>query len=354
MIQFLCRDERRRQLNESWNKWKRHAPLAVSAFVALGLLFILFLPDIFVWITTGLLGWAVSNNEAHLTAVTGARQAVLFILGGVIAVAGLIYTHWKHEVDRQNAQLQVQSSELQRDSNYTDRYTTAIQQLADEKPTIRLGGIYALERIFSDSERDRPAITDVLADFVLASSPRLSGEDEDRTPESPRDAVAALKVLGRRPCSVESGTVELGRTEYHSVVLTSDPFRSLTFMHSVWWMPTFEGSTIDNVDFSFSEFHLAEFTGSSMINVSFANSTLEGCKFVGVNFHGSSFQNAMLWGCQFIDCNVTKTDFRNADLSQTAFINGSGWDYAQLNEIRRWDHGTIWPDGVEPAIDEPA
>ena len=38
----------------------------------------------------------------------------------------------------------------------TDRYTKAVEQLGDDKLDIRLGGIYALERLAVDSQRDTP------------------------------------------------------------------------------------------------------------------------------------------------------------------------------------------------------
>jgi hypothetical protein len=48
----------------------------------------------------------------------------------------------------------------------TDRYSKAIEQLGDDQLTIRLGGIYALERIARDSERDHPTVVEVLSAFV--------------------------------------------------------------------------------------------------------------------------------------------------------------------------------------------
>jgi hypothetical protein len=52
----------------------------------------------------------------------------------------------------------------------TDRYTKAIEQLGSGKLDVRIGGIYALERIAHDSPRDHPAVLEVLAAFVREHS----------------------------------------------------------------------------------------------------------------------------------------------------------------------------------------
>jgi hypothetical protein len=91
----------------------------------------------------------------------------------------------------------------------TERFTRAIDQLGHESLDVRLGGIYALERITRDSEQDRSTIAEVLTAFVRGhapwprSRPGQPPEDlpvEDITPLQrwAPDVQAALTVLGRR------------------------------------------------------------------------------------------------------------------------------------------------------------
>jgi len=51
----------------------------------------------------------------------------------------------------------------------TDRYTQAIGQFGSGKPDVRIGGIYALERIAHDSPWDHPTVLEVLS--ALARHP---------------------------------------------------------------------------------------------------------------------------------------------------------------------------------------
>lgn len=54
---------------------------------------------------------------------------------------------------------------LAQEGQLTDRYAKAIEQLGDDRLYIRLGGIFALERLGVDSPRDHPTVVEVLSAF---------------------------------------------------------------------------------------------------------------------------------------------------------------------------------------------
>jgi hypothetical protein len=58
-----------------------------------------------------------------------------------------------------------------REGQITDRYTRAVDQLGSQHLDVRLGGIYALERIARDSPPDRPTIEEVLTAYVRGHAP---------------------------------------------------------------------------------------------------------------------------------------------------------------------------------------
>src|SRR3954447_13018885 len=70
------------------------------------------------------------------------RTAVLATLAGLIAVTGAILTGLSYR--------------LSRAGQITERFTRAIDQLGSTQLDVRLGGIYALERLARDSPR-RPS-----------------------------------------------------------------------------------------------------------------------------------------------------------------------------------------------------
>jgi hypothetical protein len=146
-----------------------------------------------------------------------ARKTLAQIIGGVLVLAGLYSS-------LQTFSLQQHTFDLQREGQITDRFTKAIDQLGavetgpDGKPKInlevRLGGIYALERIAHDSPTDHWTIMEVLSTYVRENSPatdsatKTAGEQSSpRTTTNPvevagkhlrADIQAILTVLGRR------------------------------------------------------------------------------------------------------------------------------------------------------------
>jgi hypothetical protein len=92
-----------------------------------------------------------------------------------------------------------QSNDLAEQGQITDRFTKAIDQLGHEEGdgqiAIRLGGVYALERIMHDSDDDERNVVEVLSAFVRENTqvPSKPG------PKLSTDFQAALTVIGRRP-----------------------------------------------------------------------------------------------------------------------------------------------------------
>jgi hypothetical protein len=85
-----------------------------------------------------------------------ARGRLLTLGAGLFAAGALVFT--------------VRNFTLSREGQVTDRYTKAITQLGDETLNVRIGGIYALERVARDSAKDHPTVMEVLAAFIREHS----------------------------------------------------------------------------------------------------------------------------------------------------------------------------------------
>lgn len=95
-----------------------------------------------------------------------------------------------------------------RQGHLTDRYQQAVEQLGHERLAVRLGGIYALERLMKDSPADQRTIVEVLCAFIRQSKPDKderpseNGEESVPLPDEVQpitaDAQAALDVVLRR------------------------------------------------------------------------------------------------------------------------------------------------------------
>src|SRR5208283_4013250 len=124
------------------------------------------------------------------------RKTLLQEVGGAFALFALYLTFRRVKVAEQG--------------HITDRYTKAIEQLgaltAASKPNVevRLGAIYALERIAFDSPRDHWPIMEVLTAYVRQNAPAPTEEPTKRendiaVAKKPATEIQAiLTVLGRR------------------------------------------------------------------------------------------------------------------------------------------------------------
>ena len=123
------------------------------------------------------------------------RTSVLTLLGGLTLAAGAFLTARSVNTARE-------SNDIARAGQVTDRFTKAVEQLADKDSlAVRLGGIYALEQIVRDSPNREP-INQLLSALVRERAPRAG------TPEEPvpADVQVALTVLGRRePAPLHTG-----------------------------------------------------------------------------------------------------------------------------------------------------
>jgi hypothetical protein len=127
------------------------------------------------------------ENDARTTLIQG--------LGGLVLLIGLYFT--------------LKNFQLTQDKQITEHYTRAIEQLGSDKLAVRLGAIYALERIARDSERDHGPIMEILATYVREHVPIKTDQNKEHPPpseDSPRlsaDIQAILTVIARHRHALE-------------------------------------------------------------------------------------------------------------------------------------------------------
>jgi uncharacterized protein YjbI with pentapeptide repeats len=218
------------------------------------------------------------NSARHtlVQAVTG-----LVVIGGVAFTAlGLWYT--------------AQTLNTTQEGQLTDRYTKAVEQLGSTKSDVRLGGIYALQRLASDSTRDRDSIRNVLSAFVRNHDMCTLQPGEKTPPKRCSDGNGAISApLVRPPADV-------------AAALTIAP--TLNALNN-------SGKDIGRADFSYSRFPRADLLGAD----------LNGADLTGANLTGADLTGAYLTGA-----NLTLANLKGADLSG-ANLNGANLDNVWLN-----------------------
>ena len=289
-----------------------------------------------------------------------ARKTLAQIIGGVLVLAGLYSS-------LQTFSLQQRTFELQQQGQITDRFTKAIDQLGavetgpDGKPKInlevRLGGIYALERIARDSPTDHWTIIEVLSTYVGENSPRTNYAGEFttshrflRTINLPAkagmrrlraDIQAILTVIGRREIThdppnrhVNLSDADLLYADLHGAHLEGADLDGSNLI-----LAHLTGAHLKGATLTLTHLEGADLDGADLRGVDFSMSNLEGAELHGANLDGAELGETNLEGAELGETNLTGADLRGADLEE-ARIEGvdlskaSGIDQNQLDKAR--------------------
>jgi Pentapeptide repeats (8 copies) len=189
------------------------------------------------------------------------RTTMVQAAGGIVLLIGLFFT--------------AKTLRTTQEGQITDRFTKAINQLGEtgpEKLAIRLGGIYALERIARDSERDHWPIMEILTAYVREHAP-WAEDKKDHLPLQPDPSVqAVLTVLGRRPRTYHKG-------EKHGLDLTLSNLR----------FARLESTHLEGANLANTHLEGALLTGAHLENAFLSYTHLE-----GANLAGAHLENAVL------------------------------------------------------------
>ena len=251
-------------------------------------------------IVAGLILWKVPEWQTPLEISDDAeksaqienefRKTLAQIILGVLLL-GTLYVGWKR------ASAAERTVEVAQESQITERFTRAIEQLGSDKMAIRLGGIYALERIAKDSEKDHWQVVEVLTAYVRKNSRSCGNFDQTRALLLVKtDIQAILEVLGRR------------NTEYEN------PKQRLNL-------------------------RMTDLRGAELEGAVFRRANLG-----GADLHNVIFERADLRGAFLFHANLTDTVLKEADISEADLSVVWNFTQAQLDSAN-FDKPPKLPEG---------
>ena len=211
------------------------------------------------------------------------------VLGG--AIFGTLYLTWR----RVNAA--ERTIEVAREGQITERFTRAIDQLGSDKVPIRLGGIYALERIARDSAEDHWPVMQVLMDCV----PRRQSLDKQPVGDPsgrsvPADAQAILTVLGR----LNTKHAEPGRRlNLRWADLRRADLRNVNFREAILIEADLCGVHLDHANLQGANLALADLRCTILQNANLRDAQLEFADLRGADLTSANLQGAKLNGANF-------------------------------------------------------
>jgi uncharacterized protein YjbI with pentapeptide repeats len=319
-------------------------------------------------------------EDARLKQRNDVRTTLLQGLAGAVVAVGLTLT-WRQIRVNQDGQI-------------TDRYTKAVDQLGSDKLDLRLGGIYALERIAKNSNDDRDTIGEILTAFVRQRSPwppSQPGQYRDDFPigQQPQlrtraaDVQAALTVLGRGGftrqgtfrldlAAVDLRKTALARAHLEDANLNGAHLEDADLidahledaglldahLEDAGLLDAhLEGAHLNGAHLEGANLMEAHLQGATLTNAHLDGAYLNGANLKGADLGGAHLEGASLRGVSLEDASLGGAHLEGAILIGVnlagaflggANLKGASISVANLNGVIA-DLRTVWPDGFDAA-----
>lgn len=266
------------------------------------------------------------------------RKTLTQIILGIFGLLVLYFTWRRVKAGDKTAAVAEQG-------HLTDRYTRAIEQLGklengEPHLEIRLGGIYALERIAIDSPRDQQTIMEVLCAYVRRNAvpppappptqPPAGESSADIPPqkEKPRiDIQAILTVIGRRQRGnrreKKPFRIDLGGAYLNGADVSFAHLEEVNLSRAYLRGASLIGATLNRA--SFDSAHLE---GASLMLTH-----LEDARFVGSHLESANLNGAHMERAILINANMVQADLWGTHLNG-AFLVSARMERASLSEAQ--------------------
>ncbi len=312
----------------------------------------------------------------ELKAQNDVRTTLLQALAGILLATGA-YLTWRQL--QHNIQSSREEHDMDRQGQITDRYTKAVDQLGNEHLDVRLGGIYALERIARDSPQDRATIEEVLTAYVRGHAPWPALPDAPAQPtgtQQPADAapqplstmssVADRSTAGppiplpSRPqgpaADVQAAVTVLGRRE-----LPPDGLRPLNLSRVDLRRAHLVDANLQHAVLADANLQGARLNGANLQGARLNGANLQHAVLADANLQNAWLDRANLQDAVLADANLESAQLRGANLQDADLFLANLWgahlDGANLQDARldanlqdAWaDEDTRWPAGWDRA-----
>jgi uncharacterized protein YjbI with pentapeptide repeats len=276
---------------------------------------------------------AIASHAAAGTDLASARldavRTGLAAGGGAGAAVGLMLA-FRRQHHQEIATLLADQDATQR--RITELYTKAVEQLGSDKAPVRLGGLYALERLAQDNPSQRQTIVNVICAYLRMPFPPMAD-----------DAVAAApnrNAAGENPETNSAvGTADDVWQQEKQVRITAQRIISDHLRQQY----TREDSNKTDSPRFWKDTRL-DLAGATLIDFDLSTSTLDEALFDGATFKGSTnFNNATFTGyAQFNKASFSEmarfagttflsyATFVKATFSKEALFGGATFNSAQF------------------------
>ena len=289
-----------------------------------------------------------------------ARKTLAQIIGGVVVLSGLFFTAENLRITQQNTE---KNQKLIEKGQVTERFTQAIAQLGNDKLEVRLGGVYALEKIAQDYPDDYHwTIMEIFTTLVREKTVNDHASDS----RIMTNIQAILTVIGRRMRTYGQGEFQelnlsnsdlrgmsLYKANLRKANLTKADLRGAIFSEAELTESNLSDAKLEAISFSKANLYRANLSRASLLKAEFSGATisgadltdaiLSGVKLSGLDISGADMRGAILIGTILIETNLSRTNLSRANLT-AADLTGANLSRAILIDTKLGNSNLIGAD----------
>ena len=291
-------------------------------------------------------GTSESQGESNSTTirnigflVAGALALVFAVWRGVLAQRQAATAERQAETALRQTETAQRQVEIAQQGLLNERYQKGADMLGSEVLTVRLGGIYALQRL----AKEHPEQYHVQVMRLLCAFVRLPSKDQSIEPGPA--AIEPGTLLGIRH-DVDAIMQAIGSRSNQQIALEREADFRLDLRGA-----ELTGAQLLDADLSHARFHHARlsnvnFANTDLTDAFLSHADLSQAQFVNVNFTRARFWSAILSGAMLQDADLPRMDFHYANLERANLIraNLSGAIFQDVNAANaRFDRACL-PD----------
>jgi len=286
--------------------------LLLLGVVVAGVLAIIFIPQ---WQARDM-----SNPKDHAIIENAARLTLVQSLGGLF----FIFTAY---LSFQNLKVTQQNLIATQEKQVTERFAKAIEQLGNASIHVRLGAIYALERISKDSDKDYWQVMEILTAYVRETSPYPPREQKDKADNMPLWASAlSIHQKNNHPTATDSQKDISSFTTDIQAVLTVISRRAKSCQQDAENRLDLSKSNLCGADLKEANLVAVNLTGANLVAAYLGKAKLGGAYLMGADLQEAYLMEANLKGAYLMEACLVRANLEEAHLG------GANLEDANLEE----------------------
>jgi uncharacterized protein YjbI with pentapeptide repeats len=249
----------------------------------------------------------IRDPKARADVEDNFRKTAGQLIGGAAVLIGAGFALFQFLQQQQTAQIQsLLQQKAAQDLLISNQVSKGFEQLASDKITMRLGGIYALEGVMNTSEQYHGPVVEALCAFVRENT--IGKNISEKRPAT--DIQAALTVIGRR--TEGPGELNLANISIPGADLSD---ANLSYPTAISGAAVLVGADLRGADLRGAKLIRAKLSGAVLSDANLSGANLFDANLIVAYLGGTNLSGADLRGANLGDASLAHTNLGDASLS---------------------------------------